>query len=321
MLARFIPPKETVLNLSVLIVSTAVCLAIAEIFLRVLGYHGECFLWIVNTVIVDDPVLNWRHKPNSEFYFNNIVYRINKRGFRDHIYSYQKKPNTFRIFLASDSVSFGTNVQMKDSYPKILETKLNALNLPYHFQVINYSMPGLSLKQKFYLVELYADEYQPDLFVLDYIPNDIEFEIRKDSKKEKHMEGSIALINLPIPCTLESYLKQSALMFFLKQGAENILHALNWEDRNQFYRQVESDYYYRLYSARRNLQYLRSIFGQVRQYQERSSIQIVVPIFPVIYDYDKYKWEDINELIIGLCRENGLLFIPLLEDYRKFNYK
>ncbi len=40
----------------------------------------------------------------------------------------------------------------------------------------------------------------------------------------------------------------------------------------------------------------------------------------MIYDYNKYKWRDINELIIELCNENDLLYISLLDTFRKFHY-
>ncbi|MGH8064864.1 MAG: hypothetical protein ACRERE_06405, partial [Candidatus Entotheonellia bacterium] len=48
--------------------------------------------------------------------------------------------------------------------------------------------------------------------------------------------------------------------------------------------------------------------------------KIIIPIFPLIYDYKQYKWEDINELIIKYCEENDLLYVPLLETYRNFHY-
>lgn len=46
----------------------------------------------------------------------------------------------------------------------------------------------------------------------------------------------------------------------------------------------------------------------------------MVPIFPLIYDYEKYKWEYINERIVSLCKKNNLIPISLLESYRRYNY-
>lgn len=312
--------KNPMLNLGILIISVTVSFLTAELALRSVGYHGETFFRIQNTIIVDDPVLNWRFNPKSVFYFNDIVYRINERGFREYLYPYRKKDNIFRVFLASDSIGFGTNVQMKDSYPKILEAKLNALHMPYYFEVINYSMPGLSIKQKFHLVKLYAEKFNPNLIIIDYAVNDIAFESKKDFEREKNRKCSVALINLRVPCVLEEYLKKSAFIFFLKQGVENILHKMNWEDQNHFYKQVEGDYYQRLYSMDQKIEYLKTIFSQIGEYQKEKDIRIIVPIFPLIYDYNKYKWKDINELIITLCQENDLLYSSLLDEYKKFNY-
>jgi lysophospholipase L1-like esterase len=320
---EYLPPTKTVqtaMKVGVLICSILLSVGAAEIGLRLLGYRGEVSFRIEDTVIVDDPVLNWRHRPNSIFYSNDIVYEINEREFRDRIYPYERTKNSLRIFLASDSVGFGTNVRMSENYPKLLEARLNALRPQYHAEVINYSMPGLSLRQKVHLVEQYAAAYHPDLIIIDYVVNDIEFESRRIPGRRYDADCAIKLIGMPIPCALKSLLKRSALLFTAETTVEDLLLRVNWEDRNNFYKKVESDYYHHLYAAKAKQDYLMTTFDRIRLYQEQTRVKIIVPIFPVIYDFRQYKWRDINDFIIELCKRNGLAYVSLLEPYSRFDY-
>lgn len=307
-------------KLGILFCALTLSVGLAELGLRLLGYRGEVSFQIQDTVIVDDPVLNWRHKPNSVFYSNDVVYEINERGFRDRIYPYERSKNSLRIFLASDSVGFGTNVRMSENYPKLLEARLNALRPQYHAEVINYSMPGLSLRQKLHLVEQYAAAYHPDLIIIDYVVNDVEFESRRIPGRNYDTDCSINLLRMPIPCTWKALLKRSALLFTAETTVERFLQRINWEERNDFYRQVESDYYHRLYAVKEKKEYLSTTFDRMRRDQEESGVKIIVPIFPLIYDFKEYKWRDINDLIIKLCKKNGLDYLSLLEKFSRFDY-
>src|ERR1043166_5292837 len=137
------------LNLALILASTLVGFGVVELAARAFGFYGANNFEIQNTLLVDDPVLNWRYNPNSVSYFNKIVYQINERGFRDDLYAYAKPEKTYRIFLASDSVGFGTNVQVNDSYPKSLERKLNDLGQPLHVEVINHSRQACRSNRNF----------------------------------------------------------------------------------------------------------------------------------------------------------------------------
>ena len=82
---------------------------------------------------------------------------------------------------------------------------------------------------------------------------------------------------------------------------------------------MESDYYHRLYAAWEKQNYLKATFEGIRRYQERNKVKIVVPIFPVIFDFQNYKWRDLNELIIELCGKNDLAYVSLLAPYSRFD--
>ena len=312
--------QNWVLNGALLLSSLAIAVTAAELGLRLLGYHGENVLNVENTIVVDDPVLNWRQRPNSISYFNDVMYAINGEGFRDRNYPHEKLVGVFRIFVASDSVGYGANVKMEDTYPKILESKLNSLGHARRYEVVNYSMPGLSIKQKLHVAQVYAPRLNPDLYIIDYVPNDVEFESRKHPEREESQRCRIELVRLPFPCRLKASLKRSAFVFFLSQTIENALHRINWEDRNFFYDQVEGDHYHRLYQDPEKLAYLKNVFGEIAQFRQTVQRPVFMPIFPIIYDYQRYKWTDISTRIVALCEEHTLPYISLLETYGKFDY-
>ena len=251
-------------------------------------------------------MLNWRFRPNSRFYSNDVTYHINERGFRDYVYAYEKQKDTYRVFLASDSVGFGTNVHLHESYPKILERELKSYLPHSRPEVVNYSMPGLSIKQKLRLVQAYALRYAPDLILIDFVLNDAEFESRKDVERERGEECSFALIRMPMPCGVKAQLKRSAFLFLAKEAVERVLRTLKVEDKNQYYEQVENDYYHRLYAREETAQYLYEVFRDIHDYQTRNKIPIAMPIFPLIYEYGKYKWTDLNDRIMSLCAQNEI---------------
>ena len=69
----------------------------------------------------------------------------NQLGFRDTTY----KANTdYKILLLGDSVSWGDGVFMEQSYPFLLERRLNWDYPGKTFEVINTAVPGYSTFQQ-----------------------------------------------------------------------------------------------------------------------------------------------------------------------------
>ena len=66
----------------------------------------------------DDPDLIYSFKPNK--------CGANSKGYQDDEHSFKKGLNLFRIVIIGDSIAQGQGVKRKDSFGKILETKLNS---------------------------------------------------------------------------------------------------------------------------------------------------------------------------------------------------
>ena len=94
--------------------------------------------------------LRFELKPNYTIKFDGYNVRlpkittisINSDGFRDKEYPLEKSKNTFRIIILGDSVTSGFGVENNESYPEILEAKLNALNNGINYEVLNFGVWG-----------------------------------------------------------------------------------------------------------------------------------------------------------------------------------
>jgi hypothetical protein len=63
MLRQVAKPIKIVTKFTLPVVSTTICILVAEISLRMLGYYGSTVFNVENPVLVDDPVLNWAANP------------------------------------------------------------------------------------------------------------------------------------------------------------------------------------------------------------------------------------------------------------------
>jgi len=123
------------------------------------------------SLYVYDETLGYTLKPNAlhthksdEF---NVVYRINKLGYRGKTYKKIKPPGMFRIVLIGDSHGFGWGIdEDKNIFATILDQRLSGVEL------INLSVPGYGTDQEFLRLKKEGLEYQPDLVILQITEND-----------------------------------------------------------------------------------------------------------------------------------------------------
>lgn len=96
----------------------------------------------------------------------DILYKINSLGLRDEEVG-NKKTGEFRILLLGDSFVQGYGVNIENSFPKLLEKKLNE-NGHEKFKVINAGVIGYSpLIEYLYLAKM-GLEFKPDMVILAF---------------------------------------------------------------------------------------------------------------------------------------------------------
>ena len=73
----------------------------------------------------------------------------------------------YTIICLGDSFTYGFGVDILDTYPKQLESKLNAGGLGRHFDVFNLGIPGANSSQQLkYFQEILQRHIKPELVIL-----------------------------------------------------------------------------------------------------------------------------------------------------------
>jgi hypothetical protein len=123
---------------------------------------------------ISDPELGQRLAPNYDGWFAGVPVKINALGFRDpRDYSLAKQPNTFRILVLGDSVTFGHGAVWETTYPFLLEQRLKQWRPETDWQVWNLGVPGYNTATELRLLERVGPSYAPDLVVVGFYENDL----------------------------------------------------------------------------------------------------------------------------------------------------
>ena len=83
---------------------------------------------------------------------------LNENGFRGPIIPYQKQQDEIRILALGDSVTFGTGVAVKDSWPMQLQRELQKLS-PNSVSVVNTAIPATTIQDITYAVKNVWNQY------------------------------------------------------------------------------------------------------------------------------------------------------------------
>jgi len=98
--------------------------------------------------------------------------RTNSHGFRDTEISVAKPAGTRRILALGDSVTFGHGVLGRQSFPELLEDRLDEILAPQHFDVINTGVPGNASFQEYFDLKR-GLIFDPDVAILQFELNDL----------------------------------------------------------------------------------------------------------------------------------------------------
>jgi hypothetical protein len=125
-------------------------------------------------LFLSDAVRGQRLAANYDGWFAGVPVHINNLGFRDsRDYSIAKRPNTFRIVVLGDSVTFGHGSVYEHSYPYLVEQKLKAWRPDVDWQVWNLAVPGYNTSQELEHLKEVGPQFSPDLVVVGFFENDL----------------------------------------------------------------------------------------------------------------------------------------------------
>ncbi|MBU1042959.1 MAG: hypothetical protein KJ915_00990 [Candidatus Omnitrophica bacterium] len=169
----------------------------------------------------------------------NGFFKINSRGIRDREYIIPKPENVYRIIVLGDSVTFGTEYLIEQTYPKLLEEKLNSNPVSgIKFEVLNAGVCAYNAVQKFILLKNRLIDYQPDLVIFqflndDYYRNAVILPGAYGSERHKHIDmGQYFVVNFPklIPINPKIdrfFIKHSAVYRFINKSVYDFISLRN----------------------------------------------------------------------------------------------
>ena len=111
--------------------------------------------------------------PAIDGWFAGVPVHINRLELRDpREYDLAKKPNTFRILVLGDSVTFGHgSVRTHLSVPA--EQRLKTWRPDIDWQVWNAAVPGYNTSQELAQLLEVGDRFAPDLVIVGFFDNDL----------------------------------------------------------------------------------------------------------------------------------------------------
>ena len=290
-----------------MMVSVGIALALAEVGLRLAGHRGEPISRINNIYRVDDPILNWRYVPNSEVYSGRVVYHYNGAGFRDAEHAVQKPAGVKRILVLGDSVSEGYGVESPDVFARVLQSRLGD-----GYEVINIAAGGLNTPQEIHLLEQVGAKYRPDVVVLNFVLNDVDFYTRFDPAQTAAERGDsrISLLNVRIPPQVKRALKSSAVIYFLNGRVQNLHGSVS-----------DGDYYDKIWASEENRRKVTDGFARLAELRRVHHFETLVMIWPLITDYRSYRFDAIHAWVAEQATKRDLAVIDLLGRFSTEPYR
>ena len=288
-------PKEIAFSVFLLVVSLLLCFLVSETYLTI-QYNKEQhrilsksrFKYLCTTRS-ESPELMYTRAPGT---CGN-----NSHGFRGTEHSYKKDVGVFRIVIIGDSVAEGARIKFKNSFGKILETKLNKAlaGKEKKVEVIVLAVSGYSTSQELYLAENQAFTYSPDLVVWSYVLNDPAHPVYHHSNGtlgQYYFKPRIHTVHFVYKKLFQ--IREKYKMDGCARGYYWMLHCVYWEQ-------------------------VAASVRKISELSKTNATPIVFLIHPIIEAYENYSLSTVHEKLGEIASESGLPILDLLNAYSIYN--
>ena len=167
--------RNIAINASVLLSSIAVLVFFLEVALSIAKVNNKSTIrFLPGKGVTYIPGAYYRHTKEgfSEGYFNS-------HGFRDSERAYEKPLDTFRILVLGDSYVEALQVALEDTFPALLEKRLNEKPRSMKFEVLAMGQSGFGTADEFMRYQNFGVAFSPDLVILAFLTGN---DIRNNSK-------------------------------------------------------------------------------------------------------------------------------------------
>lgn len=153
----------------------------------------------------NEPGSRYRHRSADGTWF----FRINQEGMRDdREFRHEKPPGTKRIVSLGDSFTIGYEVDVEETFSRVLERELTKSG--YRVEVLNAGVSGYSNAEALLYLERELLKYEPDVVVVSFFANDLVDNVRS---------GLFRLENGRLVAGQQAYVPAGRLGNFLNKNA------------------------------------------------------------------------------------------------------
>lgn len=311
--------KKLLLKLLAIFLTTAFTLGLLEIGVRIFWSRisGQVIPLSLKTHRPSaNKKLGYELIPESASFEDNTWYRINKDGIRDEVYARPKPKNTYRIAAVGDSCTFGMAVDLRDTWPKQLESELRQANP--HVEVINFGVMGYGTTQEAELIRDKVLSYAPDLIVIGYSLNDIGILSRERTVLSTY-RGYNSFMTSGIGF-IDKFLGRSRLYlllknrFYLKKTKADTKAPRYSKDGQKVLKMGYSGFLFNAYQEPENWNRLQAAFADIRLTTQKR-VPVLIAIYPELQNLQHYPFSPLHDIVKSLAGQYGFAVLDPLADF------
>lgn len=250
--------------------------------------------------------------PGSSSFEDEVWYHISSQGLRDREFTLDKPNGVFRIVALGDSFTFGMAVELEETWPKQLESRLNR---DRRTEVINFGVMGYDTTQEAETLREKAMNFHPDLVVIGYCLNDIGI-LSRERRVLSQYRGYEHFLTTGI-VFLDNNLKLSRLyllvknrLFLLKTKAHTKAPHYS-KDGDRVLQLGYQGYIINAYHEPENRKRLKRALSGIKSITE-GKIPVILAVYPELETFDPYPYHDAHKEIAMLADEEGFFFFDAL---------
>ncbi len=245
----------------------------------------------------------------------------NADGFRDHAFAMPKPAGTYRILVLGDSFTWGVGLDVEETVPKLLEAEL-AGQAAGPVEVVNASQSGTNTVEQWMLLRERGMKYQPDLVLLLYNLNDIEY-IPHLSPEPYEDKAPTPVVEIDPGEDLTQYSRERGLRGFILRIERHSVFVRflvprvgTLLRRMGLIESVEFSWVEKLFQGYTddNPGWLESkrALREIAALCRAAGCRFVVGVYPLFVELDQYKGKHVHRTIVDFCREDGIRAVDLL---------
>ncbi len=248
------------------------------------------------------PGLAYELAPNMEMVWHGVTVKTNSYGMRDHEPIRNKNDSLLRIVVLGDSYTFGWDAPAEETYPKVLEKRLNesTADRNQHFEVLNFGVSGYATWEEALVLKHKALAWDPEVVIIGYVLNDPETDVVDD---------------------LHAYFVKPRWWQYL-----NVFRLIARVKSNCDIKRIGDGDYTRYLHAQSRGKWMSVVgaFRDIKDIASRRAIKVLVVIFPKVQgkswkgSWAGYPYKGIHKQVGDLAVKNGFQVIDLYEVYSHY---